>query len=181
MPVSEQTFLKLALHEPNQWELYGGEPRRKPGAPADHNHAAFDLAFRLGQQLDRSRFHIRCGAGHVRLTAKNYYIPDAMVIPTDLTRPLLGQRDVLEAYDSPLPLVVEVWSPPIGDYDHDSKLPEYQRRGDLEIWRIHPFERTLIAWRRQPDGSYAESHYAGGTVQPVALPNVTIDLDTLFD
>jgi len=119
--------------------------------------------------------------GHVRRTSENYYIPDVFVIPTELVRPLLERRDVLEAYDDPLPLVVEVWSPSTGDYDVDSKLPEYQRRGDLEIWRVHPFDRTLIAWRREPDGSYAESHYAGGTVQPVALPNVTIDLDTLFD
>lgn len=65
--------------------------------------------------------------------------------------------------------------------DVDSKLPEYQRRGDREIWRLHPFDRNLIAWRRQPDGSYSESHYTGGSVQPVALPGVTIDLDALFD
>ena len=97
---------------------------------------------------------------------------------TDLLR---GRRDVLEAYDAPLPLVIEVCCPSTGDYDVDTKLGEYQRRGDLEIWRIHPFDRTLTAWRRQPDGSYTESQYAGGTVQPVALPNVTIDLDTLFD
>jgi hypothetical protein len=47
--------------------------------------------------------------------------------------------------------------------------------------QIHPFDRTLTAWRRQPDGSYTESYYSGGSVQPVALPGVAIDLDTLFD
>lgn len=90
-------------------------------------------------------------------------------------------RPGLEVYEGPLPLVVEVWSPSTGEYDVDTKLPEYQRRGDLEIWRLHPFDRTLIAWRRQPDGSYSESQYTGGTVRPVALPGVAIDLDTLFD
>ena len=79
-----------------------------------------------------------------------------------------------------MPLVVEVWSPSTGDYDVETKLQEYQRRGDLEIWRIHPYEQTLTAWRRQPDGSYTETLYRGGRVQPVALPNVTIDLDDLF-
>jgi hypothetical protein len=34
---------------------------------------------------------------------------------------------------------------------------------------------------RQPDGSYIESHYTNGTIQPMVLPTVTIDLDTLFD
>jgi Uma2 family endonuclease len=46
--------------------------------------------------------------------------------------------DELELYVEPLPLVVEVWSPSTGQYDVDEKLPEYQRRGDLEIWRFHP-------------------------------------------
>ncbi len=87
---------------------------------------------------------------------------------------------MLEWYDAPLPLVVEIWSPSTGDYDVDAKLPEYQRRGDLEIWRLHPYDRTLSAWRRAPDGSYSEHRYTGGTVQPVALPGVTINLDDVF-
>jgi len=77
--------------------------------------------------------------------------------------------------------VVEVWSPSTGDYDVDAKLPEYHRRGDQEIWRIHPYERMLTAWRRQPDGSYTETVYTGGVVHPLAFPVVAIDLDTLFD
>ena len=67
------------------------------------------------------------------------------------------------------------------DYDVERKLPEYRARGDLEIWRIHPYDRTLTAWRRQPDGSYVESVYRDGVVRPEWLPNVTIDLDALFD
>lgn len=120
---------------------------------ADHNHVGFELAFRLRRQLDPRQFAVRFSAGHVRRSPESYYIPDVFVIPIDLLRPLRGRRDVVEAYDAPLPLVVEVWSPSTGDYDVDAKLPEYQRRGDLEIWRIHPYERTLTAWRRQTDGS----------------------------
>jgi Uma2 family endonuclease len=181
MPVSERTFLQLALEDPGQWELHCGNLRRKPAMTYEHNHVAFELAFRLRQQLDPRQFNVRGGMGHVRRSSESYYIPDVFVIPNELTRPLRGRRDALEAYDAPLPLIVEVWSPSTGDYDVDAKLPEYQRRGDLEIWRLHPFDRTLTAWRRQPDGTYAESQYTGGVVQPVALPNVTIDLDTLFD
>lgn len=180
MPVSEQTYLQLALEEPNQWELHCGHLRRKPGMTAQHNEVAWELSFRLGQQLDRSQFHVRLGMGHVRRSSESYYIPDVYVVPTELFLPLRELRNTLEAYNEPLPLVVEVWSPSTGDFDVDTKLPEYQRRGDLEIWRIHPFDRTLIAWRRQADGSYVQSLYTGGSIQPVALPNVTIDLDTLF-
>ena len=79
-----------------------------------------------------------------------------------------------------MPLVVDVWSPSTGDTDVADKLQEYQQRGDLEIWHIHPYERTLTAWVRRSDGSYTETLYTGGAVQPAFLPNVTIELASLF-
>jgi Uma2 family endonuclease len=88
---------------------------------------------------------------------------------------------MLAIFSGPLPLVVEVWSSSTGDYDVDTKLSVYQQRGDLEIWRIHPYERTLTAWRRQPDASYQETLHSDGTIKPMALPGVAIDLDALFD
>ncbi len=181
MPVSEETFLRLALEEPNQWELHCGHLRRKPGMTAEHNEVMHTLGLQLGQQLDRSRFRVRINTGHVRRSSESYYIPDVFVIRIELLRPLRGRRDVLEAYDAPLPLVVEVWSPSTGDFDVDSKIPEYQRRGDLEIWRVHPFDRTVTVWRRQPDGTYSESHYTEGVLQPMAQPGVEIEIGTLFD
>ena len=181
MPVSEETFRQLALEDPSGlWELYCGELRQKPGMTYAHNHAQILLATQLVQQLDRARFEVRCNSGHVRRTPQNYFIPDVFVFPLELAAEF-RDRVVLEWYDAPVPLVVEIWSPSTGDYDIETKLVEYQRRGDVEIWRIHPFERTLTAWRRQPDGSYGEAHYSGGIAEPIALPNVKIDLDALFD
>lgn len=182
MPVSERTFQQLVLEDPEgHWELYCGRLRRKPGMTFAHNHAGFRLTAQLARQLDLRRFDVRTNAGHVRRSLENYFIPDVFVIPLELAESFRARQDVLESYDAPLPLVVEIWSPSTGEYDVDTKLAEYKRRGDLEIWRVHPFDRSLTAWLLQADGSYAESHYTGGTVQPVALPNVTIDLDALFD
>lgn len=181
MPVSEAAFRKLALKEPNQWELHCGELRQKPGMTAKHNDVMFDLVLELGRQLDRREFRVRANAGHVRRSAEHYYIPDLFVVPAELVLPLLPRPDVLEVYEVPLPLVVEIWSRSTGDFDVETKLPEYQRRGDLEIWRIHPYERTLTAWRRQTDGTYAEAMYTGGLISPVALRGVVVDLDKLFD
>jgi Uma2 family endonuclease len=104
-----------------------------------------------------------------------------MVIPVALEQAQRGRPGTLETYDDPLPLVVEIWSPSTGDYDVDTKLPEYQARGDLEIWRIHPFERTLTTWVRQADGRYVETVYSGSVVRPRFLPNVEIDLGQLFE
>ena len=182
MPVSERTYLGLALEDPEgQWELHRGCLRQKPGMTAEHNYIATQLLIRLAQQLDRREFDLRTNAGHLRRSSENYYIPDLFVVPMELVQPLRHRSDVLETYSLPLPLVIEIWSPSTGDYDVDTKLPEYQQRGDLEIWRIHPYERTLTAWRREPDGGYSETVYAEGVVRPVALQNVVIELEALFD
>jgi Uma2 family endonuclease len=181
MPVSEETYRQLALEDPEgHWELYCGHLRQKPPMTYQHNDISFELAVQLAHQLDRRQFKVRVNMGQVRVPDANYYIPDVFVIPRALFEPLIGTR-MLEWYDGPLPLVVEVWSPSTGQYDVEVKLQDYQRRGDLEVWRIHPYDRTLTAWRRQPDGSYTESVYTGESVQPVALPGVSIDLDALFE
>ena len=181
MVVSAETFERVALEDPEgHWELHCGRLRRKPGMTFEHNEVMHQLGFQFHRQLDRNRYRVRINTGHARRLESTYYIPDVFVIPVAYTEPLRGRQDRLEAYGDPLPLVVEVWLRSTGGYDVEEKFPEYRRRGDLEIWRIHPYERTLTAWRRQPDGSYTETLYQGGTVQPVALPGVTIDLDALF-
>jgi Uma2 family endonuclease len=76
--------------------------------------------------------------------------------------------------------VVEIWSPSTGDFDMVEKLPDYQQRGDREIWYVHPYRRTLTAWRRQRDGTYSETIYRDGVVHSDSLPGVVIDLETLF-
>jgi Uma2 family endonuclease len=179
MPVSEKTYKAVALEDPEgHWELHCGVLRRKPGMSFEHSHLIIELFLALTQQLDRQAFAVRPNLGRVRRSSESYYIPDVYVVPIDLVREGRSQRpNALEVYVDPLPLIVEVWSPSTGEYDVESKVPEYQRRGDLEIWRIHPYEHTLTAWRRQPDGSYTERLYTGGAVRPLSLAGVTIDLD----
>ncbi len=182
MPVSEKTYKAVALEDPEgHWELHCGALRQKPGVSFEHSHLIVALFLALEHQLDEEAFAVRPNLGRVRRSSESYYIPDVFVVPMDLVREGRSLRpNALEVYIDPLPLIVEVWSPSTGDYDVESKLPEYQRRGDLEIWRIQPYERTLTTWRRQPDGSYTETLYRGGPVRPFALAGVTIDLDALF-
>ncbi|HET7092431.1 MAG TPA: Uma2 family endonuclease, partial [Thermomicrobiales bacterium] len=91
------------------------------------------------------------------------------------------QPGALDACDEPLPLVVEVWSPSTGDYDVDTKIPVYMQRGDLEIWRVHPHERTVTSWVRQDDGTYQETVYSSGSIRLAAVPGVKIAVADLFD
>ena len=183
MRMTAEEYERLVLAEPDEkWELECGRPRRKPPMTWEHNQTGRRLVRRLGAQLDEEEWVIGHDDGRARWgDARRYYIPDVFVAPKDMARRLFTRPGMVEAYPDPLPLAVEVWSPSIGDYDVDKKLGQYQERGDLEIWRLHPYERTLTTWRKQPDGSYVQTMYTGGIVRPVALPNVAIDLDTLFE
>jgi len=180
MPVSEETYQKLALEDlEGQWELHCGRLVQKPGMSYEHGYLMFRLVASLSRQLDEQQFGVRANHARTR-TAGSYYLPDVCVLPMEVVRPHRGERG-LEFYDAALPLVVEIWSPSTGGYDVNVKLAEYQRRGDAEIWLVHPYDRTVTAWRRQPEGTYAESLHTSGVIEPIALPGVRIDLDTFFD
>jgi Uma2 family endonuclease len=180
--ISEHDYRELALNDPDhRWELWDGKLREKPGMTYAHNEVAAELGYMLRSQLDRSAYRVRTDAGRVHRPGATYVIPDVFVFPASYVTPALRAGDVLEVYDRPLPLVVEVWSRSTGDYDVKEKLAIYQQRGDLEIWFIHPVERTLTAWRRQRDATYSEELHRGGIVAVASLPDVTIDLDALWD
>ncbi len=181
MPVTERTYQAIALEDPEgKWELHRGRLREKPGMTWKHNALSLDLAVQLVGQLDRRQYHVVHDSARLRRQDETYYVPDVFVVPAHYADHLRDRHDTLEVYDGPALLVIEVWSSSTGDYDVDAIIPEYQRRGDLEIWRLHPVDRTLTVWRRQDDGTYTESIRTGGTIEPIALPGVIVDLDALF-
>lgn len=181
MPVSAATYERVALNDTdNIWELVCGELVKRPPMTTEHEEGSARLTYCLIQQLDFHAYSVRANSGRLRNPSGNYRVPDVVVIPRDYVHRLLQTPRTFEVYREPMPLVVEVWSPSTGGTDVAEKLKEYQQRGDLEVWRIHPYERTLVAWVRQPDDSYFETLYAGGTVRPVFLPDVAIELETLF-
>ena len=185
MQVSERLYEELALREPNAgWELVCGRLRRKPAMTIEHNDLMRTLLRLLIAQLDHRLYAVDMNTTKARSSSGTYYIPDLCVIPRSLIQRLRHISLVFEVYADPLPLVIEVWSPSTGEYDVEDKLREYQTRGDEEIWRVHPYERTLTAWRKQSDGTYTEAAYAAetGVIVPVtSLPGVQIALDELFE
>jgi len=180
--ISEQEYRELALTDTDHlWELWDAVPREKPLMSMKHDGVSFFLGYLLQSQLDRQEYWVNVNGGKTRLSPRNYSIPDVVVIPTAYIRPFEDDPRSLNAFAQPLPLVVEVWSRTTGAYDFATKLQGYRERGDMEIWFIHPYERTLTAWRKRRDGTYAEELYRGGRIQVVALPGVAIDLDALLD
>jgi len=178
--MSEEDFQQFALTgAEGAWELHDGRLVEKPVVTWSHGDIVIELAHRLRLQLDRDQYRVFTEL-RVRRPPATVLMPDLLVVPTVCGQTLRDQP-TLAIFADPLPLVVEVWSPSTGGYDVDTKAPMYEQRGDREIWRIHPFERTLTSWQRQRDGSYREMVHRAGSVTPMALPGVTIDLDNLFD
>ena len=177
--MSAEQYERIALAEPERrWELHHGRLREKPGMSVGHDWAQSRLYVELHRQVDPAAFWVQFAA-RLRWGSEHYLSPEVCVVPIALVEPTPARTRTLNAYAPPLPLVAEVWSPPTGEYDITAKVPIYQLRGDREIWRLHPFEQTLTAWRRQPDGTYTETMVQGDSVSPVALPGVTIALTAL--
>ena len=182
MPVSEETYKRVALEDPDEkWELHCGKLVSKPPMTWEHDQIAWILGYRLQQQLPLEQYQIRVDAGRVRRSATQYFIPDVVVIPVEMAERLVANTGELVVFPEPLPFVAEVWSRSTGTYDARDKLPEYQRRGDREVWFTHPYDRTVTVWRQQPDGGYSEMVLRGGMIELVALPGVTVDLDELLN
>ena len=181
MPLTQETFAAVVMEDiDRRWELHQGKLREKPPMSFAHNRSARLIAFRIASQLDLSRFQVLHNDGHLSVPLGSSYIPDVAVVPIEQFE-LFGEApDRFESYTGPLPFVAEVWSSSTGTYDVDTKLPGYKARGDEEIWRLHPFERTVRIVRLQPDGTYEETIVTGGMVRLHALPEVTIELDELF-
>src|SRR5579883_818840 len=170
MPITYETFERVALEdESGHWELDCGRLRQKPPMTQEHNESNRALYRALDRQLDPAVYDLRGHDAYLRVSASVTYQPDIFVLPQAYRRSRRDRGESgLEIYAEPMPLVVEVWSPSTGTYDLRTKLPDYQARGDAEIWLIHPYERWLRAWRRQPDGTYVELVFTGGaTIEPV--------------
>jgi Uma2 family endonuclease len=179
--INEAEYTQIVLSDrEHQWELVEGQLREKPGMSWEHVNIVSRLNVLLQLQLDWAQFRVLPEA-RVRRPAATIFLPDLLVVPTEYGEPLRERPGTLAVFPGPLPLVVEVWSASTGNYDVDTKIPVYMQRGDLEIWRIHPYEQTLTAWVRQLDGTYLESVYRDGTVTLSALPSATISLAELFD
>jgi Uma2 family endonuclease len=179
MTATQTLFERMADLDPEgRWEIYDGELREKPEMSFSHNDIAFELGYMLRSQLPRRDFVVRSDLGRVRQGDDSYFIPDVFVADRSTVSDPLDRS--LEVHNAPLLLVVEIWSPSTGSYDLNEKLPRYQLRRDHEIWRLHPYERTLERWVLKANGEYDHSSVRSGIVHLAALPDVYVDLDALF-
>jgi len=180
MGVSEETYKRVALEDDEGiWELVCGRLRKKPPMTFAHTDLKSLLAFTLQSQLPLEQFRVHVDGARLRVPGGQYFVPDIAVIPAGLVLPHLQDDSVLEVIDEPIPLVVEVWSRSTGDYDVLTKIPEYHRRGDSEVWLVHPYEKTVRIWTRASEGCYAEELRTDGTIAASAIP-AKVTLSAIF-
>lgn len=114
-----------------------------------------DLEMQLTNQLDRNRFRVRINSARVNRIDVTCFILDVLIESADLPNQNRDVANVLEIFQDPVPFVAE-------------------------IWRIHPYDRTVSIWRRQPNDEYGFRLLTGGRIQVAAIPGVWIDLDSLL-
>ena len=179
--MSEQEYEAFVLSgAEGTWELHDGRLVEKPALSGRHGTVVSRLARQLLAQLDAAEYEVRINDGRLRAPGETILVPDLLVAPAGSGARVTGLSG-LTILATPVPLIVEVWSPASGGYDVDAKIPVYQQRGDLEIWRIHPEERTLTSWVRQADGTYQETIYQVGAMPPLNLRGVPTGRDGRFD
>jgi Uma2 family endonuclease len=163
------------------WELVDGRLRERPLMTIGHGHAAFELSYALWRQLDHEEFRVGHNFPRLKHGERTYLIPDVVVHHARLPDGAEPDPWALDLQISPVLLVVEVICPyAASHYDFEGKIRDYRARGDREVWRLDPFERTLVAWRIRPDGSCSGDTLLGGPVAPIATPEVTVNLGDYF-
>jgi Uma2 family endonuclease len=187
MPVGERLFEQVASEDPEgRWELLHGRLVQRDDMTAEHNDAIERLESMLYRQLDLSRYAIRGGTSRLYRpdgeATGQYFLPDLYVVPRSYVHERReAEPGRLEVYRDPALLVVEVWSPSTGAYDARTMLPEYQARGDAEIWLVQPYARSVTIWQRTADGSYTERRVTEGVIAPAAVPDCRIEVERLFE
>lgn len=99
--------------------------------------------------------------------------PDVLIV-CDLNK--LDERGMRGAPD----WIAEVLSPTTASHDQIVKLPIYERAGVLEVWLIHPIDRTVTIYRLENEryGRPVILELKGRTAMS-AIPGVGIDWDRL--
>ena len=138
-PVSEAEYREFALGDPQgHWELHRGQLREKPGMSAAHDNVIDRLQRRLYMQLSEHEYRLRSNNARLRVprrrttfqTWRSFQLSSCSrcsKVPTRLMRTATRCRWLSK---SGLPQPATTTS--------KGKLPDYQQRGDREIWFIHP-------------------------------------------
>lgn len=155
---------------------------REPPAPSrSHQELVGELYYQVRLALEGTSFRAYIAPFDVRLPKDGeadelidtVVQPDVLIV-CDLEK--LDQRGMRGAPD----WIAEVLSPTTASHDQTVKLRTYERAGVLEVWFVHPSDRTLTVHRLE-HGHYGRPIILElkGLIAIGAVPDVAIDWDLL--
>ncbi|MHB8812161.1 MAG: Uma2 family endonuclease [Steroidobacteraceae bacterium] len=155
--------------------------REPPPPPRSHQELVGELHFQVKLALKGKSCRAYTAPFDVRLPKDGeaddqidtVVQPDVLVV-CDLEK--LDERGMRGAPD----WIAEVLSPSTAGHDQIIKLPIYERAGVLEVWLIHPTDRTLAIYRLE-GGRYGRPAILElkGRTAISAIPGVSIDWECL--
>ncbi|MGI8988554.1 MAG: Uma2 family endonuclease [Bryobacteraceae bacterium] len=170
----------LTMPENRLEEIVDGESHIMPPATMKHWILLNQLREALEDQLPRKTFRIssaEAGLGIQRDPVFTYRIPDLAIF----SRASLSANNA-EAYVWTTPvLIVECLSPANRRGRIEKLLQDYESIGVPELWLINPHQRVLSVYRLEGGSLKLTDAIKHGSLRPVQLPGVQIEVDELWE
>lgn len=156
---------------------------KEPPAPTRfHQELVGALHYQVRMALEGQRWRTYVAPFDVRLPKAGEAddLVDTVVQPDVLIVRALSKLDDRGMRGAP-DWIAEVLSPTTSRHDRFVKIPVYERAGVLEVWLIHPIERTLTVYCLE-NGRYGRPIVLElkGRTTIGALPGVSIDWDRIL-
>ena len=175
----------LTWPDGERWELIDGEAYMMSPAPSrKHQEISIELASQFHVFLKGKPCRVYDAPFDVRLPQHADQPDDEIetVVQPDIVvvcdRSKLDDKGCKGAPD----LVIEILSPSTSKMDMQNKFFLYQRVGVKEYWLVHPFDKTVMVFRRNDQNEFgrAEMYASDDRVSVPLLGELIIDLKDVF-
>jgi len=173
----------LTMPENRFEEIVHGESRIMSAPNKKHADLIAKLLTTLVRRLDDSEFQVLSqGAGlGIERVPLTYRLPDLMVFRTEARRRDRAETASNDPYIWTVPeLVVECLSPSNRRGSIRELLADYARVAVPEVWLLDPKPPQFTSYRYESGALRQWLIKESGSVTPVLLPNVAVDLAELW-
>jgi len=172
-----EDFRKWTETQAGYWMLVRGEPMPSPSPSRIHQKVSKRLQVLLMKVVeDNNLGEVYNAPLDVTVSGDTVYQPDLLVV-LNAHADRMRETHIEGAPD----LVVEILSPSTARMDLMDKRFDYASAGVSEYWIVDPQSKTVEIFHLK-DGpfSLSASAHGKGTVTSLLLPQLTVNLDTLF-
>ncbi|MFZ4855438.1 MAG: Uma2 family endonuclease [Desulfuromonadaceae bacterium] len=186
---SENEFFTYADYltwpDSERWELIDGEAYMMSPAPSrKHQELSMELCRQFANFLKGKPCRVYDAPFDVRLPQHPEQSDDAIetVVQPDIVvvcdSSKLDDKGCKGAPD----LVIEILSPSTSKMDLQDKFFLYQRVGVKEYWLVHPFDKTVMVFRRNEQGEFgrADMFASDDKVSVPLLGELIVELKDVF-